>query len=205
MSSKGRERAADRQRWEAVGESSGERMIRRRQLLAWQRFVLEWPDGTEIGRVKANMNGGTKALTVSGRSYAVKRVGFERLSGSLTDAATGRLIGQWRGFGTTDLPNLQERTARTGRPGFTFEDGEDWAFRLYGGRLLSATAQLVDPQGKAVVTMRFLLPWPLLGDSPSAGMQRGEAVFAVPCTPDLIAVTALAFEKFNTIYMGRGG
>jgi hypothetical protein len=69
-------------------------MIRRRQLLAWQRFVHEWPDGTEIGRVKANMNGGTKALTVSDRSYVVKRVGFERLSGSLTDAATGRLIGQ---------------------------------------------------------------------------------------------------------------
>ena len=198
MSSKGRDRPdPDRQKWEAVGDSSGERMIRRRQLLAWQRFVLERPDGTEIGRVKANMNGGTKALTVSSRSYAVKRVGFERLSSSLTDATTGRIIGQWRGFGTKDPPSLQERTARRGAPGFTFEGGEDWGFRRYGRRLRSATAQLVDPQGKVVVTMRFLPPWPLWGGETLQGMPQGEAVFAVPSTPDLIAVTALGFEKFH--------
>jgi hypothetical protein len=154
MSSKGRDRAADRQMWESryrqmwesVGDISGERMVRRRH--GWQHFCLEWPDGTEIGRVKANWNGGTKALTVSGCSYTVKRVGIDRRGGSLTDAAAGRLVGRWREWGIKDKhegdilvesarqhsdqvpgllgqePWIIDETERTLWPGFAFEDGE---------------------------------------------------------------------------------
>jgi hypothetical protein len=205
--------------WDSVGDTAGQRMIRRRH--AWQHFRLEWPDGTEIGRVRANWNGGTKAVSVSGSSYAVKRVGIERRSGSLTEAASGRLVGSWHRFQTKNVADFAdlERSAqqllgpgpwiiseseRTLWPGFAFEGGEHWVFRVDGQRLRTTTARLFDPQGNVVVTMRFLPRWPVLG-STSLGMPRGEAVFAVPATPDVMAVTAIAFEKFDTMFMPKGG
>ena len=149
-------------------------MIRRRH--GWQHFRLEWPDGTEIGRVKANWNGGTKALTVSSRSYTVKRVGINRRGGALADAAAGRLVGRWREAGIKhkhdrDIllesarqhpdfvpgmlgpePWIIGETERTLWPGFAFEDGEVSIFRV-DGRLRSATPRFFDPQRNVVVTI----------------------------------------------------
>jgi hypothetical protein len=194
-----------RQIWEAVGDCPGDR-IRRRWLFGWQRFRLESGDGAEIGRVKANFNAGTKSVTVFSRSYRVSRVGVARHSDSLSDES-GRFVARWhhgsRKDGAISAKGGEPRFAWEGS-GFTLANGEDLAFCLAAGgshALKSATVRLVDAQGKVAVTMRWLPRWPIPAyTSPVWGMPLGEAVFGRPVEPDLVAVTALAFENFEIAF-----
>jgi hypothetical protein len=145
--------------------------------------VLEEEDGSVIGKVRANsFNRATRSVILSGVSYRIGQPG-RASSGSLDEEIAHRHVGRWQGSG------------------FRFNDGEFLRFTIQERwQLKAAIASMIDFRSNPVVTMRWL-GFPLMShDAPLAGMRLGEAVLLGPIRDDLIAVTALAFEKFEIAF-----